>query len=103
MSDHFNGLTPREAELLALLAEECGEVVQAIGKILRHGLESRHPNGGPTNRNSLGIEIGNVLAAVKLAEEASVVSRSQIILSEDRKLREVRQYLHHQSDEPVQP
>ena len=33
----FNGLTPAEAERLALLMEECGEVVQIIGKVLRHG------------------------------------------------------------------
>jgi hypothetical protein len=36
----FNQLTDAEAERLALLAEECGEVVQVIGKILRHGYES---------------------------------------------------------------
>lgn len=34
---HFNNLTPGEAERLAMLAEECGEVIQAVGKILRHG------------------------------------------------------------------
>lgn len=53
VSQHFNQLTPAEAERLALLAEECGEVIQAIGKILRHGYESRHPDGGPTNREAL--------------------------------------------------
>ena len=37
MDDHFNNLTPGEAERLAILAEECGEVIQIIGKILRHG------------------------------------------------------------------
>ena len=40
MSDHFNGLTPVQAELLALLSDECGELVQIIGKIMRHGLDS---------------------------------------------------------------
>lgn len=35
MADHFNGLTPAEAERLALLLEELGEAQQAIGKILR--------------------------------------------------------------------
>lgn len=33
----FNGLSPAEVERLALLAEECGEVIQTVGKILRHG------------------------------------------------------------------
>lgn len=54
---HFNDLTPAEAERLAMLAEECGEVIQAVGKILRHGYESTHPDGGPTNREALRREI----------------------------------------------
>src|SRR5579872_899269 len=36
-------LTPAQIERLALLAEECGEVMQAVSKILRHGYESRNP------------------------------------------------------------
>ncbi len=35
---HFNELTPAEAERLAYLAEECGEAIQIIGKILRPSL-----------------------------------------------------------------
>ena len=37
MSSHFNKLTPAQAERLAILIEECGEVIQAATKILRHG------------------------------------------------------------------
>lgn len=44
MSGHFNGLSPEEAERLAMLAEECGEVIQIIGKILRHSYASHHPS-----------------------------------------------------------
>jgi hypothetical protein len=29
---HFNGLTPAQAERLAMLAEEAAEVIQVIGK-----------------------------------------------------------------------
>lgn len=39
---HYNELTPEEHERLSLLMEECGEVVQIIGKIFRHGYE-RYP------------------------------------------------------------
>lgn len=44
---HFNGLSPAEAERLAILAEECSEVVQKVCKTLRNGYESTHPDGGP--------------------------------------------------------
>ena len=48
--EHFNKLTPAEAERLAWLLEELGECQQAIGKILRHGYNSKDP----TNPNHLG-------------------------------------------------
>lgn len=65
MSEHFNGLTPAEAERLAMLSEECGEVIQIIGKILRHGYDSYHPDDpGVTNRDLLGKELID-LAAVE--------------------------------------
>ena len=44
MQDHFNRLTPAEAERLAMLAEEAAEVIQVVGKILRHGYASYHPD-----------------------------------------------------------
>ncbi len=56
---HFNGLHPAEAERLALLIEECGEVVQAASKVLRHGYKSYDPTvrGGPDNQEALAKEI----------------------------------------------
>lgn len=65
MTEHFNKLTPAEAERLAMLAEECAEVIQIIGKILRHGYESHHPETPDiTNRDLLGNELID-LAAVE--------------------------------------
>lgn len=55
---HFNKLTPAETERLAILAEECGETIQVIGKILRHGYESFHPKDyATTNRTLLENEL----------------------------------------------
>ena len=61
--DHFNGLSPAEAERLAMLAEECGEVIHIVGKILRHGYDSYHPaDPTVTNRDLLGRELTDLLA-----------------------------------------
>lgn len=62
------GLTPGEWERLALLSEECGEVVRAIGKIQRYGWESSSPfvAGGRTNRMALERELGSIRAVVNL-------------------------------------
>lgn len=103
MSEHFNELTPREAELLALLAEECGEVVQAIGKILRHGLESRHPGGGPTNREALAVELSHIQAASTLLDQANVLPSGLVATGCEQKLGNVRRYLHHQAAPESEP
>ncbi|MGZ8953059.1 MAG: MazG nucleotide pyrophosphohydrolase domain-containing protein [Methylovulum sp.] len=92
----FNQLTPAETERLALLVEEMGETAQAIGKILRHGYESTHPDGGPTNRESLERELGDVrYATVSLCDSADVDRKTIFERSEEKKLT-VLPFLHHQ-------
>ena len=97
---HFNQLTPAEAERLAILAEEMGEAIQAIGKILRHGYESTNPDlpppAGDTNRASLEREIGDVLVAIDFMLDAKDIEQ---FLLDDRmrvKKHRIRDYLHHQ-------
>lgn len=95
--EHFNGLTPVEAELLALLAEECGELVQAIGKILRHGIFSYHPDTEVNNIHSLHKEMGDVRAAMILLCQNGVTVKEKVHAMADEKLAKVGKYLHHAS------
>lgn len=94
----FPDLTNAERERLAMLAEEAGEIVQAVGKVLRHGYDSRHPDGGPDNRASLERECRDFLGVLWGMQRAGDLA---ILLSADygdrrqaweRKLR----YAHHQ-------
>jgi hypothetical protein len=97
MSDHFNKLTPAEAERLAMLAEECAEVIQVIGKILRHGYESYHPaNPRLSNRDLLAKELRDVNAVLQAMVRAELVGYSvqDWIGVWERKL----QYTHHQKE-----
>ena len=97
MSNTFsNELSPAETERLAMLAEECGEVVQIVGKILRHGYESKHPNGGPTNREQLERELGDVEAVKKMMIAGFDVRENEVIGHCGSKLTKVLQWLHHQ-------
>lgn len=95
MNTHFNNLTPAEAERLALLMEECGEVIQIIGKILRHGYESCHPNDRNTNRCLLIKELGDLNAAQSLLFQNEDISQSVVATEASRKLERVAEYLHH--------
>lgn len=98
MSDHFNNLTPAEAERLALLAEECGEVIKAVMKILRHGYESVNPDAQPAlsnNRGDLMDELGHVRFAEHLLIESGDLVNLRISVSAANKRAKVKQYLHH--------
>jgi NTP pyrophosphatase (non-canonical NTP hydrolase) len=95
--EHFNKLTPAEAERLALLAEECGEVLHAIGKVLRHGYESRHPldgADGETNRHALQRELGDLHFAMDLLVHHDL-NAGAVLRAEQSKRERVGVYLHH--------
>lgn len=95
-SKHFNGLTPAEAERLALLSEELSEAGQVIGKILRHGFDSSHPDAlETTNRDLLENELGDVTAAIEMMVEAGDLNTLRIAEMARQKRRNVRKYLHH--------
>lgn len=100
MSKSYNQLTPAEAERLALLLEELGEAQQAIGKVLRHGYEESHPDGGPTNRESLQRECGDVRHAMIRLCDAGDLDKTAIHERADVKALSVEQYLHHQGRKP---
>jgi NTP pyrophosphatase (non-canonical NTP hydrolase) len=93
---HFNKLTPAEAEALALLAEECAEVIQVVTKIQRHGLQSHHPSDQfTTNRDLLHKEVGDLLAALRIAEGQHILDEPRLIAWRNTKLNRVGKYLHH--------
>lgn len=94
----FNRLTPAQAERLAILIEECGEVVQAATKILRHGYESRYMDGR-SNLEALESEVGDLLATVDILCMGEDVRDSRIAAAKRDKFSRVANYLHEQPDE----
>lgn len=98
MPEHFNKLTPGEAERLAILAEEAGEVVQIIGKILRHGYESYNPfdPNKISNRELLQKEIADLICSVKMLSDTGDISESTMEKLLDLRLHSKKKYTHHQ-------
>ncbi len=97
----FNELTDAQAERLAFLSEELGEAQQAIGKILRHGYESRNPldeNDRATNRTRLQRELGDVQCAIALLCMNSDLDVIAIDARSDEKVVTVRRWMHHQEE-----
>jgi NTP pyrophosphatase (non-canonical NTP hydrolase) len=100
MDTHFNKLTPGEAERLAFVAEEMGEAIQLIGKVLRHGYESVNPNDPrqTPNRQLLTEELGDVTTCIALMVEAMDIEFEDIEAHAEVKLRRLSKYQHHQGD-----
>ena len=96
----FPNLSAAEVERLALLGEECGEVMQVIGKILRHGYESHHPDDKKvkktTNRDMLTKEVGDLVAAIdKLCDPRHEdISGKQVQDFRMKKHSSSRKYMH---------
>lgn len=104
MSDFTNNLTAAELERLAILAEEMGEALQIIGKIVRHGYESYNPllvqnqmDGVPklTNREMLEKELGDVSAAINLMNLGGDIDRDAIQGHSIAKMKGINKWLHH--------
>lgn len=64
-------------EILDLLQEECAEVVQAVSKIRRFGLDNHHQSGA-TQRQNLTQEIGDVLLLIDLLFAYNVFTEAEI-------------------------
>ena len=104
MSEPFNKLTPAQAERLAMLAEECAEVILIIGKILRHGYDSHHPETPTiTNRDILHEELLDVTAvasAMGMAGDATILDSMGFYgEAAAQRWRKKLRWTHHQGDE----
>lgn len=97
---NFNQLTPKQTELLGGTSEECGEVVQVIGKILRHGLDSAKPTDplSVSNRKNLTAELADIAAMTDLLIENGVIDATEWNALKAKKRSRFMQYAHHMDD-----
>lgn len=102
MKKSLPNLSPAQIERLALLAEELGETVQAVCKVLRHGYDTYNPDIAvdddhlpPTNCDDLEKEIGHVLAAVDILARHDIYI-GNVVRAKEAKAVSVYKWLHHQ-------
>ena len=85
----------RTEHLLVCLAEECGEVVQAVGKALRFGLEDSRPEAMATNAQDISREINDLIAVVELLEECGALPRHHTIRDIEAKKAKVEAFMKY--------
>lgn len=77
---------------LVLLAEECAEVIQAVSKIQRFGINECHPRcPGYSNRDNLETGIAGMAAIIDNLVNKKVVSEARLESLMKRKLNKLNE------------
>jgi len=89
-------MNPAQIERLAICAEEAGEVIQAVGKCLRHGMDSENPNiiGGGCNHYHLARELGQLIRIADWLVGHGDIYDEYLKKGYDEKMRKMREYIH---------
>ena len=68
----------KQKEALDILQEECAEVIVAVSKISRFGLDNYKPNKPLTNRQHLAEELGDLQCMIELMYELDLVDPDEL-------------------------
>ena len=79
-------------EVMDILQEECAEVIQAVSKINRFGLDNFKPGKPKTNREHLEEELGDMIAMIDIMIEKNVVSESNLEIAKKAKIEKLKQW-----------
>ena len=75
-------------EILLITQEECAEVVQAISKVFRFGLEDSY--NGFTNKQRLEEEVGDLLCMIDLMMKDNIISDQKVYAAKAAKLEKLK-------------
>jgi len=84
-------LTKQQEEILRILQEECGEVVQIVSKVCRFGIDQQHLKDSKPNRERLTEELGDVACMIKLAVDFGLITEDGLLdasIAKEEKLKE---------------
>jgi NTP pyrophosphatase (non-canonical NTP hydrolase) len=77
-------------QILLILQEECAEVIQAISKCFRFGVDSEYND--QTNRQRLEQELGDLVCMIELLFEEGIVTELGLYESAERKMEKLRHW-----------
>jgi NTP pyrophosphatase (non-canonical NTP hydrolase) len=85
-------MTTQEKEVMDILQEECAEVIQAVSKISRFGLNNYKPGKPKTNREHLEEELGDLYAMINILHDMDIVSWSNIERASEAKIEKLKKW-----------
>ena len=85
-------MDPKTKEILDITQEECAEVVVAVSKISRFGIDNFKPGKPKTNREHLEEEVGDLLAMVDLMIEHKIIDNNSVDVARAAKKDKLKQW-----------
>jgi NTP pyrophosphatase (non-canonical NTP hydrolase) len=79
-------------EVMDILQEECAEVIQAVSKIRRFGIDNSKQGSGQTNREHFEEEVGDVLAMIDILLINNVVSWGNLHNAKRAKIEKLKKW-----------
>ena len=74
---------------MVILQEECAEVIQAVSKCYRFGLDNPHKSGA-TQRANLEMEIGDMLVLVDILISQGVIDLNNLNIAKANKIEKLK-------------
>ena len=88
-------------EVMDIAQEECAEVIQAISKISRFGIDNLKPGKPKTNREHLEEELGDLLAMVDILENMDAINMINVNLARRAKIEKLKIWSNIQNLENI--
>ena len=85
-------MNSQHKEILDITQEECAEVIVAVSKISRFGLDNVKPGKPLTNRQHLAEELGDLQAMIDLCVVTGIVDKHQVDQATDKKIAKLKQW-----------
>jgi NTP pyrophosphatase (non-canonical NTP hydrolase) len=85
-------MSAKEKEVMDILQEECAEVIQAVSKISRFGIDNVKPGKPKTNREHLEEELGDMLAMIDIMLELRVISLDNLEKAKVAKIEKLKKW-----------
>jgi NTP pyrophosphatase (non-canonical NTP hydrolase) len=79
-------------EVMDILQEECAEVIQAVSKISRFGIDNFKPGKPKTNREHLEEELGDMLAMIDILIVKGIVSSDNLEIAKLAKIEKLKKW-----------
>ena len=79
-------------ETMDILQEECAEVIQAVSKIRRFGIDNLKPGKPKTNREHLEEEVGDMLAMVDIMLANGIVTAEHLEIAKRAKIEKLKKW-----------